>query len=55
MDGLILEQAIPLYTATNIDFIDAYHIALMENHSIRDICTYDRHYDQITGIASRCP
>jgi len=55
LDGPILEQALPLYTGTDIDFIDAYHVALMEHHNIRDIYTYDRHYDRIKDIASLRP
>ena len=54
-DGPILEHALPLYVETDVDFIDAYHVALMEYHGARDIYTYDGHFDRIENVDSLRP
>lgn len=55
LNGPIVERALPGYVATNMDFIDAYHAALMEVQGVRTIYTYDKHYDRLEGIACHRP
>jgi predicted nucleic acid-binding protein len=44
-----------LYTASSIDFIDAYNAALMENRKQPEIYSYDMHFDRIAGITRHEP
>ena len=48
-------RAFQLYTTLPIDYIDAYHVALMEQRGITAILSYDRHFDQVEGIERREP
>jgi predicted nucleic acid-binding protein len=40
-----------LYTAHPIDYIDAYHAALVEHSGQKDIYSYDRHFDVVAGLS----
>ncbi len=44
-----------LYTALPIDYIDAYHVALMERQRTRRVLSYDRHFDRVKGIERQEP
>jgi len=44
-----------LYITLPIDYIDAYHVALMERRGSMDVLSYDRHFDRIEGIQRREP
>lgn len=48
-------RAFELYTALPMDYIDAYHVALMEQRGIGEILSYDSHFDQVEGIKRREP
>ena len=39
-----------LYTALPIDFIDAYHVALMEASGQLELYSYDAHFDRVSSI-----
>jgi predicted nucleic acid-binding protein len=39
-----------LYTTHRIDFIDAYHAALVESGELRDIFSYDRDFDVLSTL-----
>lgn len=39
-----------LYTALPIDFIDAYHAALIENLGESELYSYDTHFDRVSGL-----
>jgi len=44
-----------LYTASSIDFIDAYNAALIEGSKQKEIYSYDAHFNRISGIVRREP
>ncbi len=44
-----------LYTTLPLDYIDAYHAALMEQRGSAEIMSYDKHFDQVEGIQRREP
>jgi len=46
---LILESII-LYDLRNIDFIDAYHAAFMNKEGIKEIYSYDTHFNRLTEL-----
>jgi len=39
-----------LYTSLPIDYVDAYHAALMENRGEPEVYSYDTDFDRIAGI-----
>ena len=39
-----------LYTTLAIDYIDAYHAALMEQRGSDQVYSYDAHFDRIAGL-----
>lgn len=49
-DKDLLYDAINLYSQSGIDFIDAYHVALMHIKGINQIYSYDGDFDGIYGI-----
>jgi predicted nucleic acid-binding protein len=51
----LYSRVFELYTASSIDFIDAYNAALMEGRKQKEIYTYDAHFDRIPGIIRREP
>ena len=51
LNGRIVEKALPYYSLQNIDFVDAYIVALMQKHKITGIYSFDKkHLDRITHI-----
>ena len=46
----ILLVALGIYKVKNIDFVDVYNAAVMAYKDIKVIYSYDKHYDQISGI-----
>jgi len=51
----LVERAFRLYLASAIDFVDAYHAALVESRGQADVVSYDRHFDRVPGIHRREP
>lgn len=51
LNGKIVEQALPYYSLQNIDFIDAYIVALMKKHGVAGIYSFDKkHLDRIVQV-----
>ncbi|BBO81232.1 hypothetical protein DSCO28_17980 [Desulfosarcina ovata subsp. sediminis] len=51
LNGKIVENALNYYSLKNIDFVDAYIVALMEKRKIAGIYSFDKkHLDRITNI-----
>jgi predicted nucleic acid-binding protein len=46
----IYERAFALYVDLNIDYIDAFHAALMEREGKREILSFDADFDRVQGI-----
>jgi len=44
-----------IYTTLPLDYIDAYHVALMEQRGSTETISYDKHFDQVEGIQRREP
>lgn len=44
-----------LYTTLSLDYIDAYHVALMEQRRSTEVLSYDKHFDRVEGIQRREP
>lgn len=51
----LYQRVFELYTTSPIDYIDAYHVALMERLGTTEILSYDRHFDLVEGIQRREP
>ncbi len=49
-DKELIISALDIFEARNIDFIDAYNVALMNRKGIDVIYSYDKHYDIISKI-----
>ena len=46
----VLREALRLYADAALPFADAYHAALMADLGLREIYTFDRHFDHCPGI-----
>jgi uncharacterized protein len=44
-----------LYVTSPLDYIDAYHVALMEWRGTTEVLSYDKHFDRVEGIQRREP
>ncbi len=44
-----------LYTSLPIDYVDAYHAAVMEARRAPEVYSFDTHFDQIAGLRRREP
>jgi predicted nucleic acid-binding protein len=44
-----------LYASLPLDYVDAYHAALVEQRGARTVLSYDRHFDQVPGLERRKP
>ena len=53
--GAIVLQALQLYLRHNIDYVDAYHAALLESRGESAILSFDRDFDKISWIGRREP
>jgi predicted nucleic acid-binding protein len=51
----LYERVFDLYTTSSIDYIDAYHVALIERLGTTGILSYDRHFDLVKGVQRREP
>ena len=50
-NGKIVENALQYYAPNNIDFVDAYIVALMQKQEITGIYSFDKkHLDRITNV-----
>jgi predicted nucleic acid-binding protein len=43
----VIVKALELYQRFNVDFVDAYNAADMEDRGIKVMCSYDKDYDRI--------
>lgn len=51
LNGKIVQKALKYYSDKNIDFVDAYIVAVMEKYKIAGIYSFDKkHLDRITQI-----
>lgn len=51
LNGKIVQNALKYYSDKNIDFVDAYIVAVMEKYKIAGIYSFDKkHLDRITQI-----
>ncbi len=56
LNGKIVQNAIPYYAQQNIDFVDAYIVALMQKHGIEGIYSFDKkHLDRIVHVTRMEP
>jgi predicted nucleic acid-binding protein len=46
----IYSRAFDLYVSTSIDFIDAYHVALIEHYRQHELYSFDQHFELVPGI-----
>lgn len=46
----VISESSVLFEVRNVDFIDAYHVALMRQRSIRKIYSFDRDFDAFPEI-----
>jgi len=44
-----------LYATLPVDYVDAYHVALMEQRGSTEVLSYDPHFDQVEGVKRREP
>ena len=51
----LYQRVFELYTTSPIDYIAAYHVALMERLGTTEILSYDKHFDLVKGIQRREP
>jgi predicted nucleic-acid-binding protein len=50
-NGKIVEKALQYYAPNNIDFVDAYIVALMQKHEISGIYSFNKkHLDRIADV-----
>jgi len=51
LNGRVVENALQYYSLQNMDFVDAYIVALMQKHKIVGIYSFDKkHLDRITHV-----
>ncbi len=51
----MFQRVFDLYASQPIDYVDAYHVALVEQHGQVGVWSYDTHFDRIAGIERREP
>ena len=52
----LIGQAIDIYAAKNIDFIDAFNVAWMQTNQIKSIYTFDQlHFSRVEGVDVKVP
>ncbi len=47
---IAIMESLGLHALKNIDFIDAYNAVMMLDQHIKEIYSYDKHFDRINGI-----
>jgi predicted nucleic acid-binding protein len=45
----LMKRVFELFVASSIDYVDAYHAALLE-HQGGQLYSYDRHFDRVPGL-----
>jgi predicted nucleic acid-binding protein len=56
INGTLVEKAVERYMAQNIDFIDGYIVAVMEQNKVNEIFSYDKkHLTRIKTILHKEP
>jgi predicted nucleic acid-binding protein len=56
LNGTLVEKAVERYMAQNIDFIDGYIVAVMEQKKVNEIFSYDKkHLTRIKTIQRKEP
>ena len=51
----LYRRVFALYTSLPLDYIDAYHAALMEQRESRELYSYDTHFDRLPGVRRLAP
>ena len=46
----IIIHALSIYVEKNIDYIDAYNAFLLKIHEVREIYSYDKHFDRLDWL-----
>lgn len=46
----LYRRAFDLYATTGIDFVDAYHAALLESRGETELYSFDRHFDRVSSL-----
>jgi len=46
----LILTALAVYTGKNIDFIDAYNALILRKEGIKNVYSYDKHYDRISWL-----
>lgn len=55
-DGGLILQAITWYADQNVDFIDAYNAAWMQEQGVARVYTFDQHhFARLMGVTARSP
>ena len=54
-DKNLILNALEIYHQHNIDYIDAYLVALMNKRGVKTLYSYDRHFDKVKSIKRRRP
>ncbi len=47
----LILNALNLYDDKNIDYIDAYNASILREQKIKEVYSYDRHYDKIEWVS----
>ena len=51
----VLPRAFDLYLTTSIDWVDAYHAAVVESRGETELVSFDRDFDRVPGLRRREP
>jgi predicted nucleic acid-binding protein len=51
----VIAEALDLFSSESIDYIDAYHAALIREQNITALYSYDQHFDLLPDITRREP
>ena len=51
----LYDRVFELFTELPLDYVDAYHAALMEQQGCTELFSYDRHFDQVPGVVRKEP
>lgn len=51
----LLSETLKIYSKNSVDYIDAYHAALVGQSNLSGIYSFDRDFDKIPGIKRQTP
>jgi len=51
----IYRRVFDVYATHNVDFVDAYHVALIEARRESELYSFDKHFDRIPTLVRREP